>query len=92
MRIFSDHSRVKLSVVLFGEHHQVTLLSVYLFCLLLGDVSTLENTAALEVDVKAKAGLKINTKLEAFNQRFPTVVCDIRQKSYIFYNLCSLRL
>ena len=41
---------------------------------LLGDVSSLENTAALEVDVKAKAGLKINTKLEAFNQRFSTVV------------------
>ena len=86
MRIFSDHSSVKLSVVLFCRHPQVTILTVYLFCLLLGDVSSLENTAALEVDVKAKAGLKINTKLEAFNQRFPTVVCGIRQKNYIFYN------
>ena len=87
MRIFSDHSSVKLSVVLFCKHPQITLLTaVNLFSLLLGDVSSLENTAALEVDVKAKAGLKINTKLEAFNQRFPTVVCGIRQKSYIFYN------
>ena len=37
-------------------------------------MSALENTAALEVDVKAKAGLEINTKLEAVNQRLPTVV------------------
>ena len=37
-------------------------------------MSALENTAALEVDAKAKAGLEINTKLEAFNQRLPTVV------------------
>ena len=51
---------------------------------LLGDVSSLENTAALEVDVKAKAGLKISTKLEAFNQRFPTVVSFIGEKSFNF--------
>ena len=80
---------------LFCRHPQIKLLSVYLFCLLLGDVSSLENTAALEVDVKAKAGLKINTKLEAFNQRFPTVVCGIRQKSYIFYvykRICEMEI
>ena len=72
---------------MFCKYPQITILTAAnLFCLLLGDVSSLENMAAMEVDVKAKAGLKINTKLEAFNQRFPTVVCDIWQKSFIFYN------
>ena len=87
--IYSNKCRFvvrRLALFLFCRHPQIKLLSVYLFCLLLGDVSSLENTAALEVDVKAKAGLKINTKLEAFNQRFPTVVSFIWQEMfYIFY-------
>ncbi|XP_067941996.1 uncharacterized protein [Watersipora subatra] len=35
------------------------------------DVSALENTAALEFDLKAKGGVKINMNVERFNKEYP---------------------
>ena len=41
---------------------------------LAGDVTDIENTAALEFDIKAKTGTIINSKVEQFNKRFPEMV------------------